>query len=194
MSPTLNLLLIDNNDSFTYNIVNIIRKFDNIKLTIVSYGDLFKSSNVHRYEKIIISPGPGNPTEYTYYYTIIKKCLLQQIPILGICLGHQIIANHFGAEIYNLKQVFHGQNKYIKHFNNSKIFEGIPESFQVGVYHSWAVKKETLPPTLKITAISQDEVIMAIEHNNAPIFGVQFHPESYITQYGEKIIHNFLQI
>ena len=187
-----NLLLIDNNDSFTYNVVNILRRIQKLKYEIISYNSL-REVDLNKFRRIIISPGPGNPAEY-YYQKILEFVIDKNVPLLGICLGHQIIAQYFGANIINLNNVFHGQNKIIKH-DNSELYKNLPRKFQVGVYHSWAVSRENFPEKiLKITATSEDNIIMSIQHKKYNIFGVQFHPESYITQYGEKIIENFVHI
>ena len=192
MPSALKLLLIDNNDSFTYNIVNIIRKYKFVDLNIVKYDDLIPKWVNYDYDKVIISPGPGNPSEYAYYDEFLKTCVEKNIHVLGICLGHQIIAEHFGAKTYNLNTVFHGQNKMINIIESSILFRGLPRHLQVGLYHSWAVHSQSLPQDLTITATSEDNIIMAIQHKKYPIFGLQFHPESYITKQGETIIKNFI--
>ena len=193
MSATyINLLLIDNNDSFTYNIVNILRRLPGLKYKLINYEQL-AGEKLQDFQRIIISPGPGDPAEYSYN-NLLDFAIKKHIPLLGICLGHQIIAKYFGASIVNLNKVFHGQNKIIEH-NNSKLYKKIPIKFQVGVYHSWAVSEKNFPgEKLEITARSEDNIIMSFQHKKYNIFGVQFHPESYITQYGEKIIRNFIYL
>jgi len=186
------ILLIDNNDSFTYNIVDILRKFSSITFEVIKYNEI-SIEKTKMYNKIIISPGPGLPRNFTIINKIIKEYYSKK-PILGICLGHQAIGESFGAKLYNNIPVVHGQPKKIKIINKTALFKGLPDIFTVGLYHSWAIEKENFPDNLEISAISKDNVIMAIKHKEYDIYGIQFHPESYITEFGENIINNFIKL
>ncbi len=185
------LLLVDNYDSFTFNIVNELR---NLKITfqVVSI-DKISTEYAAKFSKIIISPGPGTPNNFPKLGGILSS-FYKQKPILGICLGCQSIALYFGAKLRKLDPVFHGQRRKIYIFYQCPLFKDLPEKFYVGLYHSWCVQENSLPSSLKITAISEDGIIMGISHSQYRIFGVQFHPESYMTDFGTKIIQNFLDM
>ncbi len=185
------ILIVDNNDSFTYNIVELIKNVNEKNKIDVILSDKIDISEISTYDNIIISPGPGLPNDFP----ILNKILLEFIglkPILGICLGHQVICQHFGAKLINMKNVVHGQNKKFIHNDNSVLFKNIPQKFEIGLYHSWVVDKHNFPDELKITGKSEDELIMSVEHRHHKLFGVQFHPESHITQFGKELILNFL--
>ncbi len=186
----MKLLLIDNHDSFTYNLLNFLREITP-NITIVTYSDLV-TPEVSAFDKILISPGPGRPEEYPK----IRKVFLENTnkPILGVCLGHQILAQTFGAKTENISPV-HGQPREISLTEPARIFKDLPPVFVGGLYHSWTVSKQNFPDTLQITAFSRPEkYIMAIQHRKFPFFGLQFHPESYISEYGRKILENFLNL
>ena len=187
------MILIDNYDSFTYNIVQYLEElgvepkiFENDKVTI----DELKSLD---FDSIIISPGAGNPNT-----TGISMAALEEFyktkKILGICLGHQCIAKFFGANIVKSKNPTHGKTSKIFVCENSKLFKNLPKNFDITRYHSLEVEKSSIPPSLKITAETQDGIIMALEHNTLPIYGVQFHPEAILTQYGHELLKNFIEI
>ena len=185
----MRVILIDNNDSFTYNLKHYIEQFaSEVK---VSRGSEIDLEFIDKYDKIILSPGPGLPYEHpvmsqilSYYYD--KK------PILGICLGHQAIAEFFDANLENLKNVNHGITSIAKHFNNCKLFKNIPEKFKIGHYHSWVVSKNNFPEELNITSKNEEGIITSLNHKKYDIAAVQFHPESILTEYGNQLIRNWI--
>jgi anthranilate synthase component II len=186
----MKILILDNYDSFTYNLVHIIRALD-VDFTVVR-NDKILLSEVGVYDKILLSPGPGIPDEAG----IMKEIVRYYGPsksILGICLGHQGIAEVYGGSLLNLPNVLHGVTS-TAHVSDEKefLFQNIPESFQVTHYHSWTVSKETLPPELKITAQNKDELILGIRHATYDVHGLQFHPESILTPHGPTIIKNWI--
>lgn len=187
------MILIDNYDSFTYNIVQYLEElgiepkiFENDKVTI----DELKSLD---FDSIIISPGAGNPNTAGISMAALEE-FYKTKKILGICLGHQCIAKFFGANIAKSKNPTHGKTSKIFVCENSKLFKNLPKNFDVTRYHSLEVEKSSIPPNLKITAETQDGTIMALEHNALPIYGVQFHPEAILTQYGHELLRNFIEI
>lgn len=182
------IVLIDNNDSFTYNIVNLIKShFKEVLLDVVSYKEVIPET-LQQYDRIIFSPGPQLPQDYPILYDILRMYDVQ-IPILGICLGHQAICHYYGAEIQHLGRVVHGEPSVINCDPHSVLFSGTTSSI-VGRYHSWAAFH--IPDTLNITASTEDHIVMAVEHKHKPVFGVQFHPESIITHCGVDIIRHFI--
>ena len=184
------ILLIDNYDSFTYNLYQYIGTFnDDIK---VVRNDKITIEEIEKMnpERIVISPGPKSPKEAGICLDVIKK-FASAIPILGICLGHQCIGEAFGATIDHAKKIFHGKQSLVTHTGTS-VFTGIDSPVKVARYHSLAVKEETLPEELVVTARSEDNEIMAMEHREYPIFGLQFHPESVMTPQGLQMIENFI--
>lgn len=187
------MILIDNYDSFTYNVVQYLEElgikpkiFENDKVTI----DELKSLD---FDSIIISPGAGNPNTAGISMAALEE-FYKTKKILGICLGHQCIAKFFGANIAKSKNPTHGKTSKIFVCENSKLFKNLPKSFDVTRYHSLEVEKSSMPSSLKITAETQDGTIMALEHNALPIYGVQFHPEAILTQYGHELLRNFIEI
>ncbi len=183
------VLLIDCNDSFTYNIVELLRKCKTENLEIIPISKL-QPDIVKKACRIILSPGPGVPNDYPVIFKALELTA-SDIPVLGICLGHQIICSYFGARISNLKHVIHGQQRQIYIINQNPLFNGFPESFNAGLYHSWVVKKP-LPADIELSAISSDRMIMAVRHRTRPVYGIQFHPESFITELGAELLSNFL--
>lgn len=180
------ILLIDNNDSFTYNITETLRSITSQKVEVVRH-DRVNMQQVAGYDKIIFSPGPSVPQEYPVMEEILRL-YGDTVPILGICLGFQAICLHYGGSLVNMEKVIHGVPSLIRCAENSVLFKGI-EQTTVGRYHSWIVGD--LPDELKITAATTDGIIMAVEHRSKPVYGVQFHPESYISTDGRKILKNF---
>lgn len=183
------ILVIDNYDSFTYNLVQLVEYmgypcevFYNDKITI---DEILKK----RPEKIIISPGPGTPKDAGISKEVIKR-FYKSIPILGVCLGHQCIGVNFDAELNHAKNIMHGKTSDITH-NDENLFKGLPSPLRVARYHSLALDKVKEP--LSVTARSDDGTVMAIEHKEYPLYGVQFHPESFLTAFGERIMRNFLK-
>ena len=186
------ILVLDNYDSFTYNLVHYIGECGeevmvvrNDEITVEQVEDLNP-------KKIVISPGPCTPNEAGISIEIIKK---SSVPILGVCLGHQAIGAAFGGNIIKAPEIFHGKLSKVEH-NQKKIFNGIDSPYSVVRYHSLIIEKDSLPNELEITGVLEDnpEVIMAIEHKEKPIYGVQFHPESIETNFGMKLIENFLKL
>lgn len=187
----MKILVIDNYDSFTYNLVQYIQEILGQQISVIR-NDAIELDAVAAYDIIILSPGPGIPSEAGIMPKLIKRYAAEK-PILGVCLGHQAIGEAFGAQIENLSQVYHGIETPIKVTDEADpLFQDIPDVFQAGRYHSWIVKKDSLPPELKVTAIDVKGEIMAMRHTSYPIFGVQFHPESIMTEYGKKLLANFL--
>jgi anthranilate synthase component 2 len=185
------ILVLDNYDSFTYNLVHYIEKLLNDKVDVYR-NDKISIAEVEKYDRIILSPGPGIPDEAGIMKDIIRKYSPNK-KILGVCLGHQAIAEVFGAKLYNMNKVFHGIGTTIIQTNNPDyIYKDVPKVFTGGRYHSWMVAREKLPPELIVTAIDENGEIMSISHNKYDVKGVQFHPESVLTEYGEKILANWL--
>lgn len=186
-------MLIDNYDSFVYNLEQAIGIIDD-DLTIVR-NDSIDLNNLKQNspDKVVISPGPKGPTDAGQCKEVITNLIEKDIPILGICLGHQVIAHTFGGTVSRLEVPIHGKVSSINH-NNNELFKGVTNNFQATRYHSLTVSKTNFPENLNITAASQDGEIMAIEHKDHPIYGLQFHPESIMTDEGGKIIKNFLEL
>jgi len=189
--PSTKILVFDNYDSFTYNLVQMIEKIMGEKVDVYRNDEILLE-DIDRYEKIILSPGPGIPEEAGILLDLIKKYAPSK-SILGVCLGQQAIAEAFGGNLINLSEIFHGvatTSKTIK--ENTKLFKNLSMEIEVGRYHSWAVNSENFPDELEITAVDQDGMIMALQHKKHDVHGVQFHPESILTPDGEQIIRNFL--
>ena len=186
------ILIIDNYDSFTYNLYQGIAEFyseikvvRNDQITVEEIESLGVKG-------IILSPGPGRPEEAGICVEVVRK-IGGKIPILGVCLGHQAIGICFGGKVIGAPEIRHGKESFIFH-DRQGVFEGMHLPFIAGRYHSLIVEKKTLPPSLKITAESEEGIIMAFEHEKFPIFGVQFHPESILTPEGKHILKNFLRL
>lgn len=181
-------LILDNYDSFTYNLVHIIRQ---LGLDYeVHRNDRIDAREAARFDRFILSPGPGIPDESGNMPAIIAAHL-GKIPMLGICLGHQAIAEHLGARLQNMDKVYHGLSTKVIQSQDSKIFEGVPKTFNAGRYHSWKVDKADLPPQIKVTAVDEAGDVMAFDVKGARAFGLQFHPESILTKDGARMIENF---
>jgi len=186
-----NVLIIDNYDSFTYNLFHVVRKVGGYE-TQVCRNDEIALEDVGRFEKIILSPGPGIPREAGLLLSIIRRYAPIK-SILGVCLGHQAIGEVFGATLKNPTQVPHGVQTPVRILRSDPLFDTLPEQFPAGRYHSWVISREDFPRTLEITAESEDKQIMAIRHRQYDVHGIQFHPESVLTPQGEVIIRNFLE-
>lgn len=186
------ILLIDNYDSFTFNVeqylaelhqkVKVVR---NDKITLAQISKLNP-------EAIVISPGPGNPDEAGITLPLIHE-FAGKIPILGICLGHQAIGQAFGGKVTRAPRMMHGKLSSITH-DGKGVFQGLPKSFEVTRYHSLHIEEKSLPSVLKVTAKTEDGIVMGLRHKKFPIEGVQFHPESYLTEHGHKMLENFLSL
>ena len=185
------LLLLDNYDSFTYNLAHLVKELG-AEVTVFR-NDQFQLSELDRFDKIILSPGPGIPSEAGLLMDVIKKYAGRK-PMLGVCLGHQAIGEAFGAKLTNLSEVYHGVATPCTQFGNDPVFEGLPKRIEIGRYHSWVVDKSGFPDCLDITAVSDDGQIMGLKHKNYDIRGIQFHPESVLTPDGKKMIQNWLEL
>lgn len=187
------ILLIDNYDSFSYNLFQLIgeispdiRVIRNDEMTIEQIEQLSP-------DKIILSPGPGRPEDAGVIIEAAKT-VCRKIPTLGVCLGHQAICAAYGAEVTYAKELMHGKQSVISFRGNSPLFKGINEDSPVARYHSLAAKADTMPDCLEVTAVADDGEIMAVQHREYPIFGVQFHPESIMTPDGKKMLENFISL
>ena len=188
----MKVLLIDNYDSFTYNLYHYISKF-NCKVDVIR-NDKIKSKDIikNKYNKIVISPGPGNPMQAGNCIKIVED-LHKDFPILGVCLGHQIIGQAFGAEIIRAKKLMHGKMSKI-YFKKKGIFKNINVPFEATRYHSLIIDRKILPDCLSVTAETKDKTIMGIKHKKYDLHGVQFHPESINTKVGMQIIKNYINL
>ena len=186
----MKILLIDNYDSFTYNLYHYISKLK--KNVDVVRNDKINSTEIikKKYDKIVISPGPGNPNQSGNCIKILKS-LYKELPFLGVCLGHQIIGQVFGSKIVQARKLMHGKTSKIKS-KKIGILKNLPNTFEATRYHSLIIDKKTLSKELEITAETEDGVIMGVQHNKFNIHGVQFHPESIKTKFGMKILKNFI--
>lgn len=187
----MKVLIIDNYDSFTYNIAHYVEQF--ACLCHVIKIDEIELETIETYDKIILSPGPGLPSERPLLNEIIER-FHQKKPILGICLGHQAIAEYFGCQLFNMPEVHHGIAKKNQILISDYLFEHLPQTFNTGRYHSWAVDSIDFSDALDITIEdSENKTIMAFSHKHLDIKGVQFHPESVLTEHGLKIIENWVK-
>ncbi len=182
-------IIIDNYDSFTYNLYHLLNESGTE--TEVVRNDKFRLEELERYDNIVLSPGPGIPSEAGLLIETIKTYAGKK-PILGICLGHQAIGECFGAKLLNLPNVFHGVQTPVSLLGNSYLFSGLGTEIEVGRYHSWVVNPQGLPDCLEVTAVSEEGQIMALKHKEFNIHGIQFHPESVLTPEGKRIIRNWL--
>ena len=185
----MKIVIIDNYDSFTYNLAHLVRELG--AEVEVYRNDQFAMSQLEGFDKIILSPGPGIPSEAGQLLEVIKSYAGKK-PILGVCLGHQAIGEVFGARLTNLDDVFHGVATEGTQLSNDYIFAGLPKRIIMGRYHSWVVSTDNLPDCLQITATSDEGQIMGLRHRNLDIHGIQFHPESVLTPDGRTIIRNFI--
>lgn len=186
----MKILLLDNYDSFTYNLVHLVKELGYNDIDVIR-NDQLTLEDVEKYDKIILSPGPGIPSESGLLIPIIKKYAPSK-PILGVCLGHQAIGETFGANLINLEDVYHGIADNVDIISDHYILEGIDKSMEVGRYHSWIVDKEGLPDCFEVTSVDKNGQIMSMRHKKYDVHGVQFHPESVLTPMGEIIVKNFL--
>ena len=185
----MKIVIIDNYDSFTYNLSHLVKELG-AEVTVVR-NDQFELADLEQYSKIILSPGPGIPSEAGLLLDVIRTYAGRK-PILGVCLGHQAIGEAFGGKLENLSDVFHGVATPCHIIADDPIFSGIPRDITIGRYHSWVVSRENLPDCLEITAVSDEGQIMALRHRELNIRGIQVHPESVLTPDGKKMIQNFL--
>jgi anthranilate synthase component 2 len=193
----MKILIFDNYDSFTYNLVHVVEKIIHGK-TDVYRNDKISLEKINEYDKIILSPGPGLPSESGLLLPLIKEYASSK-SILGVCLGQQAIAEVFGGKLINLKEVYHGVATKVKveparTKSENDIFKDLPDELEVGRYHSWIVANENFPGDLEITAKDENGFIMALRHKTFDVQGVQFHPESVLTPDGEKMMRNWLGV
>lgn len=185
----MKVLVIDNYDSFTYNLVQLVREISDAEISVFR-NDAISLDAVEEYDRIIFSPGPGIPREAGILCELIDRYKKSK-PMLGVCLGMQAIGEVFGAKLINMKQPQHGVSSQITH-GSSGLLKTVPQKFEAARYHSWILEKNSIPPEFTVTAVDDEEAVMAIEHTELPIYGVQFHPESILTEYGKNIMSNFL--
>jgi len=187
----MKLIIIDNYDSFTYNLVQLIENILQTEI-IVKKNDEFDIEKIASFDKIVISPGPGIPIEAGNIIELIKR-YSPTIPILGVCLGNQAIAEAFGGKLKNLSNCYHGIASQISILQEDPLFKDIPNLFLAGRYHSWIIDSEAFPhQELEIIAVDENKQIMACKHKKHPTYGVQFHPESILTPEGKQLIQNWL--
>ena len=186
----MRLLVLDNYDSFTYNLVHLIEKVSDIDFEVIR-NDKISVEEVSQFDKILLSPGPGLPKDAGIMPQLLKR-YADTKNIMGVCLGLQAIGENFGAKLKNLDRVVHGQSESINVIQQDILFKNCPNKFKVGRYHSWVIDTQELPNTLEITAIDEAGNIMALKHKSLNVRGVQFHPESILSEYGETIIANWL--
>ena len=186
------ILVFDNYDSFTYNLVHLVEKLIKGRVE-VHRNDKLPLEKVKEYDKIILSPGPGIPEEAGLLLPLIKEYASSK-SILGVCLGHQAIGEAFGGKLVNLSSVFHGVSTPVQVLGDKEgLFKGLPDTIEVGRYHSWVVSNEGFPDVLEVTARDDQQMIMAMRHKTLDIQGVQFHPESVLTPLGETILKNWVK-
>ena len=187
------IVLIDNYDSFSYNVYQLIGSVEPDIKVVRNDEYTVEEIEAMKPEALILSPGPGKPSDAGICIKAIKY-FAGKLPIFGICLGHQAICEAFGGRVSYAKELMHGKKKTIYTVGESKLFEGLGDSFQAARYHSLAAVRDKLPEILRVTAEAEDGEIMAVEHTEYPIYGVQFHPESVMTLDGKKMVENFINV
>lgn len=188
----MKVLITDNNDSFTYNLAQLVEQASHDYPAIIKTNEL-DLNEVMRFDKILISPGPGLSNDFPNILRLLELYSSTK-SILGICLGHQAIAEFFGAKLFNMNRVYHGVTAKINILRSDDyLFRDIPDGFEGGLYHSWAVSHEDFPSDLIITSQAQDGNIMSLSHRRLDVKGIQFHPESIMTKFGQQIINNWLE-
>ncbi len=191
LSDKMKILVLDNYDSFTYNLVYIVRQLGYGGQMDVFRNDKISLDDVDKYEKILLSPGPGIPSEAGIMPELLKRYASTKV-ILGVCLGHQAIGEAFGGSLINLSEVLHGVASKVT-VQQDLLFEQIPDTFSIGRYHSWVIDESILSPDLEVIARTPDQQIMAVRHKQFNVRGVQFHPESILTENGVRIMQNWLE-
>ncbi|UOQ67826.1 anthranilate synthase component II [Hymenobacter volaticus] len=187
----MKILVLDNYDSFTYNLVQVLRELGHGEATTVIRNDKLAVDDVEEYDAVLLSPGPGLPSEAGLMPEIIRRYAPTK-KILGVCLGHQGLAESFGGELYNMPEVLHGIATKAEVTADDKLFDGLPTQFQVGRYHSWSVRPESVPTELEVTALDAEGQVLAFRHRDYDVRGVQFHPESILTEHGHQMLRNWL--
>ena len=186
----MKIIVIDNYDSFVYNLVRYVEESTSGEVHVFR-NDNVDYSELDQADGILLSPGPGVPTEAGDLMRIIESYHITK-PLLGVCLGHQAIAEYFGCELYQQEKIHHGKSSRIMHSSTSVLFDSIPEQLEVGRYHSWSVDN-VLSSSIEATATSETDEVMALQHRILPIQGVQFHPESILTPHGRTMINNWIK-
>lgn len=187
----MKILLIDNFDSFTYNLFHILEQYENASVEVKRVDEI-RSTEIADYNAVVISPGPGLPSESSFLMDATRLSV-NSTKVLGVCLGHQAIAEVYRAKLKNLEKVYHGVSLKTKVMQkDDQLFKGLPSDFMCGRYHSWVIAPDSLPPCLKVLAFDENQNIMAIRHVNLPVWGIQFHPESVLTEYGKELMFNWL--
>ena len=189
---SLKVLLIDNHDSFVHNLFQYLNNIPGTSVHLVKNDEL-PDLNPDSYDACVISPGPGLPQETAHLIPFIQGNY-HKMPMLGICLGHQAIGLAFGGQLKQLDSVRHGYSVNVQHNGKDEIFKNIPPSFSAGLYHSWFLSEDDLPGKFDVLAKDTNDNIMAIKYGDLPVYGFQFHPESYITKYGQQMIDNFIGV
>ena len=185
------ILVIDNYDSFVFNLVQYLQQLG-AECTVVR-NDAVAADAASSYDGVLISPGPGTPEKAGVSVAMIKHCAEHSIPLFGVCLGHQAIGAAFGGKIVRAQQIMHGKTSDITH-TGSDVFKGLPSPYTVIRYHSLAIERASIPECLAITAQTADGEIMGVRHKTLPIYGVQFHPESILSEHGHALLRNFLEL
>ncbi len=185
----MKIVIIDNYDSFTYNLSHLVKELG-AEVTVYR-NDQFTMPMLQEFDKIILSPGPGIPSEAGLLLDVIREYAGKK-PILGVCLGHQAIGECFGAKLTNLSEVFHGVATPCHLSTRDYLFDGLPDTFDIGRYHSWVVDNENLPDCLEVTGISDEGFIMSMRHKQYDVRGIQYHPESVLTPSGKQILNNWI--
>lgn len=188
----MRVLVVDNYDSFTWNLVHYLRELG-AAVEVVRNDELAAAEALAREAPILISPGPGTPDEAGISLTLVEACAEARRPLLGVCLGHQAIAQAFGGRIVHAPKVMHGKTSAVSH-DGSGLFAGMPSPFEATRYHSLVAERDTLPDCLTMTATAGDETIQGLAHRDLPIYGVQFHPESIASEHGHALLANFLRL
>lgn len=189
----MSVLVLDNYDSFTYNLVHLLRRLGVSEMTVVR-NDKISVADALRFDKILLSPGPGVPCEAGIMPELVR-CAAAEKSILGVCLGHQCIGEVFGARLVNMPEPVHGKATLTSVSDaHERLFSGVPSPLKTGRYHSWLVSRENFPADLVITAVDEHGDIMALRHRRYDVRGVQFHPESVLTEHGEQMLKNWLSV
>lgn len=184
------ILIIDHNDSFTYNLVQLFEQMKDIAVSVKSVSNLVEDDGFLA-DAIILSPGPGLPQDYPETKKFLNAHYLTK-PVMGVCLGLQHIVQFFGGELYKQQEPMHGRQIKLNIIADDVLFKDLKAPIKVGLYHSWAASRELLPDCLQISAVSEKNTIMSVQHKTLPIAGIQYHPESYMTTYGKKMMRNWI--
>lgn len=187
----MRILFIDNYDSFTHNVIQLLHSFAEVEI-VLKKNDQLHDVDITTFDKMIISPGPDLPKAANDLMWFLKNNL-EKIPTLGICLGHQAIMEYFGGSLKQYDNPKHGEQTKLAVQQDCLLFADLPDEFTVGLYHSWYADADNIPTELSVTAKNSDDIIMAVEHKKLPIYSVQFHPESYMSEFGMEILQNFIR-